>query len=75
MIFNSRRRVARLEDEIAQLRRDKTELITAIRLTQEYTMLPALPGWTWYDTLTRHDPQLLETMLRSPAYESVRRIE
>lgn len=32
------------------------DLATALRLTAEYAMLPALPGWSWYDALRRWVP-------------------
>ena len=39
------------------------ELALALRLTQEYVgdgLLPRLPGWTWFDALTKHAPEMLE---------------
>lgn len=62
-------RIWYLEHRVAELERDKVELITAIRLTQEFVMLPAVDGWSWYDTLKRHDPQLLDAMLNPPKVE------
>lgn len=40
------------------------ELLEAIRLTQEYAQLPALPGWTWYDTYRRWRPEDAERLRR-----------
>lgn len=37
------------------------ELVEAIRLSVEYVgtdVLKPLPGWTWYDTLSKYDPAL-----------------
>lgn len=33
-------------------------LTEAIRLTQEYIGLPAVPGWSWYDALVQYRPDL-----------------
>lgn len=50
--------VNHLKVRLASAETAKRELIEAIRLTQEYTSLPALEGWTWYDVLRKHDPDL-----------------
>lgn len=45
------------------------ELIQALRLTVEYVgcdMLPAVPGWSWYDALAKHAPDVLRAMTPSP---------
>lgn len=34
------------------------DLVDAIRLTQEYAQLPAISGWSWYDALARHAPDV-----------------
>lgn len=42
------------------------ELTEAIRLTAEYTMqdiLPALPGWDWYDALCKYAPEKAEEFI------------
>lgn len=39
------------------------ELSLALKLTQEYVgdnLLPRLPGWSWFDALTEHAPEMLE---------------
>ncbi len=39
------------------------ELAQALKLTQEYVgddLLPRLPGWSWFDALTKHAPEMLE---------------
>lgn len=38
------------------------ELLEAIRLTQEYCQLPALPGWTWYDVYSKWRPEDAERL-------------
>jgi hypothetical protein len=41
------------------------DLADAIRLTVEYLgldVLPAQPGWSWYDALAKHAPELLDSM-------------
>lgn len=50
------------EREITALRTAFADLVDAIRLTQEYTQLPALEGWSWYDALTRHAPDVAEKL-------------
>ena len=42
-----------------QLREENWDLINAIRLTQEYSQLPAVEGWSWYDALNKYAPALL----------------
>ena len=42
-----------------QLREENWDLINAIRLTQEYSQLPAVEGWSWYDALKKYAPALL----------------
>lgn len=34
------------------------ELTEALRLTVEYAQLPARPGWSWFDTLSKYRPEL-----------------
>jgi hypothetical protein len=44
------------------------DLADAIRLTVEYLgldVLPAQPGWSWYDALAKHAPELLNSMRAS----------
>ena len=39
------------------------ELAQALKLTQEYVgddLLPRVLGWSWFDALTKHAPELLE---------------
>ena len=39
------------------------ELAQALRLTQEYVgddTLPRIKGWSWFDALTKHAPEMLE---------------
>ena len=43
-------------------RDDVEELLEAIRLTQEYAQLPALEGWTWYDTYRKYRPKDAERL-------------
>jgi len=55
------------------------ELSLALKLTQEYIgddLLPRLPGWSWFDALTKHAPELLPNTLlncwsnhRHPEYD------
>ncbi len=38
------------------------ELTLALKLTQEYVgdgLLPRLPGWSWFDALTKYAPEML----------------
>lgn len=35
------------------------ELCTALRLTAEYGSLPAMEGWSWYDALRKHRPDMI----------------
>lgn len=45
------------------------DLADAIRLTVEYVgngILPAIEGWSWYDALKRHRPELAEEFERNP---------
>lgn len=37
-------------------------LLEAIRLTQEYAQLPAIPGWSWYDAYRYHRPEDAERL-------------
>lgn len=42
------------------------ELARALCLTREYVgaeMLPAIPGWSWYDALSEYAPGMLEAHL------------
>ena len=51
---------------ISDLNQTIDELCEAIRLTVEYLgldILPAQPGWSWYDALAKHNPALLRQML------------
>ena len=46
------------------------ELAQALKLTQEYVggeLLPRLPGWSWFDALTKHAPEMLEQSLSGTA--------
>jgi hypothetical protein len=50
---------------IAAQRRAITDLAVAIQLTVEYVgydTLPPYPGWSWYDALAKHAPELLDSM-------------
>ena len=40
--------------ELERLRSDKAELVEAIRLTNEYSLLPAIDGWSWWDAYRKH---------------------
>lgn len=43
------------------------DLAEALRLTQEYVgseVLPAAPGWSWYDALIQHAPEQLHGRAR-----------
>lgn len=45
------------------------ELVEALRLTVEYVgteTLPAKPGWSWYDALVRHAPDVAERLANPP---------
>lgn len=44
-------------DKYLRLRADLDEALEAIRLTQEYTQLPAHEGWTWFDVYRKHRPE------------------
>jgi len=51
---------------IQSQQRATADLADAIRLTVEYLgldILPAQPGWSWYDALAKHNPALLQQML------------
>ena len=44
------------------------ELSLALRLTQEYVgddLLPRRSGWSWFDALTKHAPEMLKQSLSS----------
>ena len=44
------------------------DLAHAIRLTREYVgadVLPAFPGWEWYDALAEHAPHVLAEAVRN----------
>jgi hypothetical protein len=59
---------------IAAQRRAITDLAIAIQHTVEYVgydTLHARPGWSWYDALTRHAPELLDSMRGSQLGERV----
>jgi len=43
-----------------ELKKAVEELVEAIRVTQEYALLPAQPGWAWYDALVKYAPDLAE---------------
>lgn len=45
------------------------DLVEAIRLTVEYVgndTLPAVEGWSWYDALVKHAPDVAEAFARNP---------
>lgn len=45
------------------------ELTEAIRLTVEYVgndMLPPIEGWSWFDALTRYDPESAQRFADNP---------
>lgn len=48
-----------LARRLAATKLAKADLVEAIRLTQEYIQLPAVPGWSWHDALARHAPEVL----------------
>ena len=53
---------------IQSQQRATADLADAIRLTVEYLgldILPAQPGWSWYDALTKHNPALLRQIVNS----------
>lgn len=56
-------RTTAVEAENARLREVVSECVEAVRLTREYVMptvlLPAKPGWCWYDT-TEHARAVLD---------------
>ena len=57
---NLQRAVLRLESERDVLAAANYDLLEALRLTVEYVgteMLPAKPGWTWFDVLSKYSPQ------------------
>jgi hypothetical protein len=50
------------------------ELTEAIQHTVEYVgtdVLRPYPGWSWYDALTKHSPELLEAVLQLRPPQSV----
>jgi len=54
-----------LLDELDQLREARDELTTAILHTVEYIgteMLPPIEGWSWYDAMVKHAPDLLQAL-------------
>jgi hypothetical protein len=59
---------------IAAQQRAIADLAVAIQLTVEYVgydTLHARPGWSWYDALARHAPELLDSMRGSQLGERV----
>ena len=49
------------------------ELTTALYHTQAYVgddLLPRLPGWSWFDALTKYAPALLETPVAAAVEEA-----
>lgn len=72
--------VTRLERDLERSQRDVARLIRAIRLTREYVdpasatsntecLLPALPGWEWYDAWSTVDSESLQSYLNTVAAE------
>ncbi|MFE1082460.1 hypothetical protein [Brevibacterium sediminis] len=63
-------KIARSKDEaVEQIVTAIDDLAHAIRLTVEYVgndLLPAKEGWSWYDALKRHRPELVEEFERNP---------
>lgn len=55
----------KLKKQNKKLKRANWDLIQAIRLTQEYSQLPAVKGWEWYDALEKHSPETLAHLVRS----------
>jgi len=41
---------------------DLDEALEAIRLTQEYTQLPCVDGWSWWDFYRKHRPEDAERL-------------
>jgi hypothetical protein len=47
------------------------ELTEAIRLTVEYAgndLLPAIPGWSWYDALVKYAPDVAQAFVDKPVH-------
>ena len=56
---------ASLARELAEARKAVTELVEALRLTVEYVgtqTLPPIPGWEWYDALSKHLPEYTQPL-------------
>lgn len=54
-----------LIDEVLALRKAKRDLVEALRFTREYVgpgWLPPIEGWSWYDALREHAPEVLAAM-------------
>lgn len=52
-------------DDVVKIRKLLDEGITAMRLTREYVgadLLPATPGWDWFDWMQKASPIALEKM-------------
>ena len=67
---NLQRAVLRLESERDVLAAANYDLLEALRLTVEYVgteMLPAKPGWTWFDVLSKYSPQRASKFAHPPA--------
>ena len=63
--------VDRVAKENAAARNDLTE---ALRLTVDYvglSTLPAIPGWTWFDALTKHAPGIADQFVEQYAREGM----
>lgn len=65
-------KIAAAKDEAnADAVRAIDDLADAIRLTVEYVgndMLPAVPGWSWFDALMTYRPELAQQFIDEPIY-------
>lgn len=67
VLGNVMRRADEYGREAKRLHQEKQELVRALRLTHEYVgldTLPAVPGWDWYDALSRHAPEYVASLPR-----------
>lgn len=66
-VVNFQPRVAvEMIDEVLALREAVAEMAEAIRFTREYVgeeTLPPIEGWSWYDAMRKHAPEVLAGMV------------
>lgn len=58
-------------DALAAVPDAATELVDAIRWTVEYVgndVLPALKGWSWFDALMEHAPEVAQSFVDNPIH-------